>query len=104
MATNLAHAVHWQRHWLARLRGEPGIATPELYRDFVVPEPAAWPALRREFEAGLREAREACAEPKLRHGCKSDAAAEALLSRIALHGAYHIGQLALLKRLGRRKG
>jgi hypothetical protein len=99
LLTNLAHALLWQEHWLAKLEGRPRKTRPELYAgDFRVPEPGEFKAIRAEFVEGLRRAKSIAESRPFRHSAESDRNAEELLIAIAVHGAYHLGQINLLKR------
>lgn len=87
IAENVAHAVQWQRLWLARIKGE---RKPEIV-DWPKVDPEQWPEIREEFCAGLEEAMH------LAETATDDQSAALL--QIAVHGAYHVGQWNLLKRL-----
>lgn len=99
IATNVAHAEVWQRLWLARLQG---LRRPKIWKeepDFPVVPPERWPEVRQAFLDGLETAlRIAGAEP-FAHQMESDEAAYRTLNQIAVHGAYHVGQIRLLKRI-----
>jgi len=102
LLTNLAHATLWQRFWLQKLHGGKKKSTmAEWKQDFRVPDPEEWEGLRREFLEGLKETREIARSGQ--HKCTDDAEATATLLRIAVHGAYHCGQMNLLKRMIRAK-
>lgn len=92
MAQNLWHAVYWQELWLRRIRGESVPPQMEVWKgDWQTPDEEDFAQLRERFESGLREARSLCDDEL------TDLQADRLV-RIAMHGAYHMGQLALLKR------
>jgi hypothetical protein len=98
IATNVAHAQIWQELWLCRLRGEP---LPKIVMGQDFPEVSAkeWPDIRKAFVEGMEEAYAiACRDPFV-HGAKDDETAIRTLLKISNHGAYHIGQVALLKRM-----
>lgn len=99
LLTNLQHAVLWQRFWLGKLQGGRRHSGMEEWRnDFRVPEVAEFSSLRAEFLAGLQEAYAICRkewEPAAGVTEKETAFA---LSQIAVHAAYHLGQMNLLKR------
>lgn len=95
IATNLAHAVFWQDVWMARLEGGKA---PRMTEDWRTPDIAAWPDLRDRFLEGFERARALAAARPFVHAMKSDAAAETTLIRLAIHDAYHLGQINLLKR------
>ncbi len=96
IATNVTHADIWQRLWLARLVGQPKF---NPFPDFPVVGPKDWPVVRASFLVNFEKAVAiANAEPFL-HSAASDQIARKLLTKIAVHNAYHLGQVALLKRL-----
>ena len=96
--TNLAHAVFWQELWLDRLAGKKA---KSFLQDWKTPDPSEWPALRRQFLEGLDEAIRIAESQPLDHKMKSDEVAERTLIQIAIHDAYHLGQINLLKRQAR---
>lgn len=99
IATNVAHADIWNRLWLARLRGEKKF---NPFPDFPSISEADWPSVRDRFVENLVAA-QGVAEAKSKHAMKSDEAAAKVLLQIAVHTAYHLGQVRLLKRLLRGK-
>ena len=102
LLTNLAHATLWQRFWLNKLHGGKKKSTMEEWKnDFRVPAPEEWEPLRREFIEGLKEAR-SIAKGEAPFECTEEEAQDTLL-RIAVHGAYHCGQMNLLKRMLRKR-
>ena len=98
IGTNVKHAALWQSLWLCRLRGEK---QPKLVvgKDFPEVAAAEWPEVRREFVEGLEEALAIARREPFTHGAKSDDLAIRTLLKIANHGAYHLGQVQLLKRI-----
>lgn len=91
IATNVKHALLWQDLWLAKLRGEqPPKIVPG--QDFPEVSEAEWPAVRKAFVDGLNEAVEIAKGD-------TDEAAIKTLYKIGNHGAYHLGQVQLLKRI-----
>lgn len=97
--TNLAHTVLWQDFWLAKLEGgRKRSSMAEWQNDFRVPDASEWKDLRSRFILGLQEARRRAASQPFDHRCSSDAEAVDTLLRIAVHGAYHCGQMNVLKR------
>jgi len=96
LATNVYHCDIWNRVWLARVKGLPKV---NPFPDFLVVEPGEWPQVRDSFVDGVREAYQiASAEPFV-HSHRTDEAAKKLLLKIAVHTAYHLGQINLLKRM-----
>lgn len=101
LLTNLAHANLWQSLWLKKLAGEPRPPSMEVWaNDFREPDPSEWKSLRAAFLDGLAEARRIAASEPFEHRLPTDAEAVETLIRIAVHGAYHCGQMNLLKRMG----
>lgn len=96
MATNLAHTVFWQDLWLKRLRGE---RAPSITKDWRVPEESEWEACRAEFLSGLDESLDWCTRAVFDHKMRSDEVATKTLTQIAIHDAYHLGQINLIKRV-----
>lgn len=105
--TNLAHAVFWQDVWLRRLSGTPDKSRAdwmeELKQDWKEPEPEEWPELVERFLKGSEDALEIAMQEPFRHRMKSDELAIKTLLAIAIHNAYHIGQINLLKRMVRKR-
>lgn len=91
IATNVKYAAIWQSYWLARLRGEKA---PKIVmgQDFPLVAGNEWPEVRREFVTGLDEALE------IARG-EADETTLKTLFKIVNHGAYHLGQIQLLKRI-----
>lgn len=88
----------WQDAWLAKLRGAEAVRIA-YGSDFPEVSAADWPEVRKRFVEGLNSALAiARAEPYVHHARDDDHAAELLL-KIVNHGAYHMGQVSLLKRL-----
>ncbi|MGI8923246.1 MAG: hypothetical protein ACR2HJ_04260 [Fimbriimonadales bacterium] len=96
--TNLAHAEFWQRIWLNRLQG---IKASSFMEDWRVPHLEEWPVIRRAFLTGMEQAMAMASAKQLNHKMKSDPAAVATLLNIAVHNAYHLGQINVLKRMQR---
>jgi uncharacterized damage-inducible protein DinB len=94
--TNLAHAVFWQDIWLNRLAGK---RAQSFLEDWKTPPAEEWPRLRERFLDGLEEATRIARSEPFEHRMKSDAVAIKTLLQLAVHDAYHIGQINLLKRM-----
>jgi len=99
IATNVWHADYWNRLWLARLRGEKIESKNIWAADWHVPAEKEWEEIRRRFLANLDEARRIASAQPFVHAMDSDDKALDRLHRIAAHTAYHVGQIALLKRM-----
>lgn len=96
---NLAHAVYWQSLWLDRLQGRPVPPIMDIWKgDWKEPSPSEFKRIRQEFVDGLKTARTIATTEPFEHAMESDEKAIDRLLRIAVHGAYHMGQLNLLKR------
>ena len=95
IATNLMHAVFWQDLWLCRLKGERGRSFIEDWRVATTDE---WSSIRSSFLQGLDEAIAIAESEPFAHKMPSDDIAVSTLIQIAVHDAYHLGQINLLKR------
>ena len=103
IATNIWHGDYWNRLWLARIRGEKRPSGNIWSEDWQEPTAAEWPDVKRRFLENLDAALAiAKAEPFV-HAMKSDEEAITRLNQIAVHTAYHVGQVALLKRMLKAK-
>lgn len=78
----------WQDVWLRKIKGAP---RPSFLEDWKQPEATQFPAIRSAFLAGFEEA---CDRARSN---PSEEEAKTLLY-IAIHDAYHLGQIKLLKR------
>ena len=99
IATNVAHAEQWQRSWLHQLKGLPKFDVWKDSKDFPEIAPEDWPQVRNAFISGLEDALAIAESQPFAHHARSDDAAIKKLNQIAVHGAYHIGQVKLLKRI-----
>lgn len=95
IATYVKHAILWHQIWLGRLKGEK---RPSILDDWKAASVEEWSDLRTEFLEGLSEASRIASRKPFVHSMKTDAAAERVLLKIAIHDAYHVGQVVLLKR------
>lgn len=95
LATNVAHADIWNRVWLARLEGEPKL---NPFPDFPIITPEDWPNIRASFLKTLTRAYEIATNEPFFHHCKTEESGQKTLLKIAVHSAYHLGQIKLLKR------
>ncbi len=101
LLTNLAHAVLWQDFWIQKLNGgRKNSNMIEWKNDFRVPETSEWKELRSRFLDGLKQARDMAASESFSHHAENDLVAAQTLVQIAVHAAYHCGQMNLLKRIG----
>jgi DinB superfamily len=105
IAQVLSHTHYCQEEELAGLRGEPWPRPPfvrpvHLDDTFAPIPPGSWPTLVAAFLAGL----EACkrlaeAQPDAVSPARDDTTANYDLAGTALHNAYHLGQIVLLRRM-----
>lgn len=95
LATNVAHADIWNRLWLTRLEGKLRF---NPFPDFPSVSEMEWPRVRDDFIKNLDKALSIASKQPFKHKCKSDEIAMKTLLKIAVHSAYHIGQIKLLKR------
>lgn len=93
---NLYHAVFWHRVWLGRLTGSK---RPTWKDDWKEPTGEELDALRQEFLDGLNQALAIVEREPFEHRMESDARALHLLMSLAIHDAYHLGQIKLIKRM-----
>lgn len=95
----MAHAVLWQEFWLNKLNGGRKKSSMKEWKDdFRKPAPEELEDLKSRFVSGLRQAADIAASGPFAHKCTDDIDAIDTLLRIAVHGAYHMGQLNLIKR------
>ncbi len=98
LLTLVEHTRFWQEIWLCRLRGG---RRPDMTKDWRIPDPSEWPAIRKAFLEGLDEAIAIAGAEPFVHQAKDDAAAIDKLIQIAVHDTYHVGQFVLVKRAGK---
>ena len=101
IATNVKHASIWQDHWLGQITGRKA-GRIAYGKDFPPVTAEEWPDVRRDFLNGLEIALEIAKRDPFAHQLASDSEAVCLLMKIVNHGAYHMGQFSLLKRMLRR--
>jgi len=101
IATNVWHCDYWNRLWLARITGEKRPAKNIWAEDWQVPTEQEWEETRARFIANLDRAWEIAKSHPFSHKMKSDEDAVKALNQIAVHTAYHLGQVMLLKRMVR---
>lgn len=95
LLTLVEHTDFWQRIWLGRLTGSK---KPNFRKDWRIPDSSEWPTVRQGFLDRFQEALSiANAEPFV-HRLDSDEAACRVLTQIAVHNAYHVGQFVMVKR------
>lgn len=90
--TNLEHADYWQRIWLARITGEK---RPSITKDWREPDISEFDQIRDSFLSNLARAEHLAASWPYSDDPDSDKKLHTLVS-LAVHDAYHIGQLKLM--------
>ncbi|MBC8064385.1 MAG: DinB family protein [Chlorobia bacterium] len=98
IATNIWHCDYWNRLWLTRLKGEKRPAKNIWAEDWQEPGEQDWKEVKERFLANLDAAFAIASAKPFEHAMKSDDDAIKVLNQIAVHTAYHVGQVALLKR------
>lgn len=100
IAQVVAHLHYWQESQLANIRGELQARPEHLDYTFAAPEPAQWEELVAAFLSGIktmgnlaREKAEATSPDR------ADTSVPYDLAESALHNAYHLGQIVLLRRI-----
>jgi uncharacterized damage-inducible protein DinB len=98
---NLWHAVFWQEIWLNRVEGKKAAS---FMQDWQSPDPTEFADLRARFVANEERARKLCSARAFKHKMASEEKALQTLVAMAVHDAYHLGQINLMKRAMRKKG
>jgi len=103
IALSLEHINFWLRLYLGWVREGKASDPAAAGTDFITPPASDWPKVLAEYEALVAEARDLAAEPGLaerRIEMMGDQIPVAkLLGDLAVHNAYHFGQIVLLRRL-----
>lgn len=98
IGTQVAHALVWMDTWLLRIKGEtPPEVTDAM--DFPVVECVDWPEIRAKFVTETEVAEALASSEDLARVVGQRTVGEYLL-KIAIHNAYHLGQIALLRQVG----
>lgn len=101
IAEVVAHMHVWQDFIVRRARGQDAVRPEGDAADWPAATPETWPVLRADFLHGVGEFKtllltdDAAALTRI-YG--DDVTHAERLLNIALHGAYHLGQIALLRR------
>lgn len=101
MATNVWHCDFWNRLWLARLNGQKRPSANIYKDDWHVPPPEEWLSVKESFLANLNRAHQMTTDESFEHAMEDDDKAMEKLTQIAIHTAYHVGQIALVKRMAK---
>ena len=100
IATQVAHFLFWHQRWLNRLNNVTNPPVTEKNSDFPCVTPEEWPKLRDGLLEALKEGAvvaenfERAEEPVLDNGTRGGH-----ITAMAIHGSYHLGQIALLRQL-----
>lgn len=101
IAENVAHMHAWQNYIVRRVRGE-NPPRPDGEADWPKVEADAWPVPVADFLAGIRDFEALLTAPAagalLARPYSDDHTNANRLLNIALHNAYHLGQVTLLRR------
>ena len=96
----VAHTHFWQNANIAAARGETWPRPTHLEDTFAPVAPEDWPALVTDFLTGIQTCKD-LAEQKatLTSPAREDTSLDYDLAESALHNAYHLGQIVLLRRM-----
>ena len=98
IAQVLAHMHFWQERQNARARGEDPPRPEHLDDTFAPPPAGAWADLVTQFLVGTEESAQLAAQAETRTSPdRDDTDVSYDLAESALHNAYHLGQVALLR-------
>jgi len=98
IATLVWHMDFWQDRWLKQIADIHVDHFPDDGSDFPVVGAEDWTTTRERFFAGYADVRERARHPKVfEKPTQFGDTVEVLLVRTALHTAYHVGQLVLLR-------
>lgn len=100
IAQVVAHLHYWQERQVATALGEARPRPEHLDDTFVAPDPAEWAALVSAFLGGVTAASEAATErAEATSPDRNDTSIPYDLAESALHNAYHLGQIVLLRQM-----
>jgi hypothetical protein len=100
IAQIVAHMQWAQSSQLAHQRGEAVPGPAHLDDTFAPPAPGAWPGLVAAFLAEIEECRQMARERATATSPdRDDTSVSYDLAEQALHNAYHLGQIVLLRRI-----
>jgi hypothetical protein len=100
IATVVFHMWFWQDRWLKQIENIHCEPFKDEDGDFCVVEPNGWHNKRDEFFAGYAKLQEAARHVAIfEKPTQFGDTVETLILRSALHTAYHVGQVVLLRRL-----
>lgn len=93
IVTLLYHADYWQKIWLNRIEGSP---KPKVLKDWLIPAATEFDNISESFLNNLHRAHKIAKSWPIEHKMKSESIALHVLISLAIHDAYHIGQIQLL--------
>jgi uncharacterized damage-inducible protein DinB len=100
IAGHVAHMAWWQRQVLLDIKlGKRQRQSSHEFPNTILEE--EWETVKQDFLDGLEELKKICDDPVLlgtKYIHTTETVAEALLD-FAIHNAYHLGQIVLLRRL-----
>jgi hypothetical protein len=101
IAQIVAHMHYWQERQLAFQCGEKPPRPDSLEETFAAPPPGTWHTLVQEFLAGIAACRTRAAEggENVSPTERDDTSVAYDFAENALHNAYHLGQIALLRQM-----
>lgn len=100
IAQVVAHMHYWQERQLAHQRGEKPPSPNTLEATFAAPPSGTWDTLVQDFLAGIAACRTLAAErAETVSPFRDDTSVAYDLAENALHNAYHLGQVALLRQM-----
>ena len=99
VAENVAHMHVWQDYIVRRVRGE-NPPLPDETADWPEVSPDDWPGLVADYLTGISDFQALLIgdADRLSQAYSDDQTNAGRLLNIALHNAYHLGQIALLRR------
>lgn len=101
VARVVAHMQFWQGRWHARIRGGESPLPAGNNPDWPPVAAEAWPGLVADFLASLDAFRGVATQnpEALERRVRDDETVGDTLTKVAVHNAYHLGQIALLRQL-----
>jgi hypothetical protein len=100
IAQIVSHMHYWQKVNIAKAKGEPAPRPARLDDTFTSPLPGTWRHLVNDFLAGIEECgRIAREKADVTSPARDDTSLDYDLAESALHNAYHLGQIVLLRRI-----
>jgi uncharacterized damage-inducible protein DinB len=98
IATQVGHMLCWQDRWIDQIQGQPVKDSVSDEEDFPVVKPEEWMDLRARLVTGIEMASGLATGLETDRTVGTRSVSETLL-KVAIHNAYHIGQIALLRQI-----